>query len=331
MMSARGRPNLVAAIVLLISGCASGSGAVATTDVENTSGVDASVPTPSSNSTSPATTTSAPMPERVLGLITPTGVPVGVLEETAAGYLVTTPCGLEVEITEGRPLGMTTVVLDPGHGGPSDTGAVGQNGLPEKEVNLAVAEKAARVLETQGIDVALTRTDDYTIPLFVRARFADTLEAKVMVSIHHNAPTPAPSSEPGIEIFIQSGSEASARLGGLLWEHTREGLGGFEVPWVSAEDAGVMTVLNTNGDDAYGIVRQPETPTALVELGYISNPAEAELHATTAYPPVAGRAVAAAIAEYLSTDNEGSGFVESRVFNPEPGIGQRSCLDPDLG
>ncbi len=264
--------------------------------------------------------------------MTETGIPVAVLENSdAQGFVVMTPCGFEAEIATGEPLGITDVVIDPGHGGPTDTGAVGANGLSEKEVNLEVARLIVEMLGGRGIPAVLTRSGDYASPLFVRAHLADTVGARLMVSIHHNAPTPAPSPDPGVEVFVQKGSEDSARLGGLLWEQTRSALSAFDVPWTAAEDSGVMTVLNSRGDDAYGIIRHPETTTALVELGYISNPAEAELFATSEYPPVAARAVVDAIEAFLTTEDPGAGFVEGRSFNPRPGIGQDVCVDPDLG
>lgn len=264
-------------------------------------------------------------------MVTPNGIPVAVNSSTAEGYNVVTPCGHEALVTEGEPLYEVTVVLDPGHGGPVDTGAVGPNGLAEKEINLDVAERASQMLTERGIDVVLTRTGDYATPLSVRANLADTLRAQLMVSIHHNSPTQPPSDEPGIEIFIQNGSDESARLGGLLWEHTRAWLGAFDVAWVAAEDAGVMTVLNTRGSDAYGIIRNPATATALVELGYISNQPEAELFATPLYPRVAARAITEGVVAFLESDDRGSGFVEGRVFNPSPGISQAVCTDPELG
>ena len=54
--------------------------------------------------------------------------------------------------------------------------------------------------------------------------------------------------------------------------------------WSSARDAGVMTVLNSGGDDAYGMIRRPNTPTALIELGYVSNLSEPQLFDTPEYP-----------------------------------------------
>jgi hypothetical protein len=107
-------------------------------------------------------------------------------------------------------------------------------------------------------------------------------------------------------------------------------LGRFDVDWDRAPDAGVMTVLNPEGLDAYGMIRRPETVSALVELGYIANRAEAELYQRPEYVPTAAQAVADAVLAFLQTNRPGSGFVEGRVFRPRPGVGRDQCIEPDL-
>lgn len=323
---------MLPAVLLMTYSCSSGT-VVETTDSPFSGSTVGSIQDTSATTTLVAptsTTNTTTMPPSALGLLTPTGVPVSVIDENPNGYLILTPCGFEVEIPQGQALGPVSVVLDPGHGGPTDTGAVGANGLAEKTVNLRVAERVADNLRDRGVGSVLTRTDDYTSPLFVRANLADTLQAELMVSIHHNAPTPGPSDRPGIEIFIQHDSDDSSRLGGIIWEHTMTALDVFDVTWTAAPDAGVMTVLNTRGDDAYGILRHPTTPAVLVELGYISNAPEAELFARDDYVEAAAGSIADAIEEYLRTENEGSGHVDGRVFNPQPGVAQEVCDDPDL-
>jgi N-acetylmuramoyl-L-alanine amidase len=270
-------------------------------------------------------------PGPVLGLITDTGVPVAVRMELPTRHLVYTPCGRLAFVEGGERVYQTPVVLDPGHGGDRDIGAVGRNGLPEKVLNLRVAQETQRALAERGIAAVLTRTADYATTLSSRARLADTLGAELMVSIHHNAPTPAPSAVPGIEVFVQSDSAESRRLGGVLWDYSLAALSTFRIAWSAAEDSGVLTVVNDRGNDAYGIIRIPETPTALIELGYISNPAEADLFATEVYVRVAAVSLARAIDTYLNTDRPGSGWVEpGRTFNPNPGLTQGDCIDPAL-
>lgn len=279
------------------------------------------------NSTTSTTTTSLP----ILGLISPSGIPVAILETDGLLHSVLTPCGNEALLTRGTPIYQTTVVIDPGHGGPTDTGAVGSGGLREKDINLRVSLAVEELLLQRGITVMLTRTADYSTRLFVRSHLADALQARILVSIHHNSPSAGRSDDPGVEVFIQKDSNESARLGGLLWQHTTEAFSSLDIRWSKAIDAGVMTVLNTKGEDAYGMIRNPETPSALIELGYISNPPEARLFATDAYPYVAAHAVVAAIEDFLNTEQSGVGLSAGRVFNPLPGISSARCEDPDLG
>jgi N-acetylmuramoyl-L-alanine amidase len=323
---------LLTALLVLIAACSnSADGLTTTTDPVATT---ISLP-PTTTTTTPTTTTvSLPpttIPEDVRALITPTGVVVSVLEETPAGYQVTTPCGNEAVVMEGTPVGTTTVVLDPGHGGEVDTGAVGANGLMEKHLNLNVAHAVQATLIGRGIPVLLTRTGDYASRLGVRTDLADRVEADLLLSVHHNAPTPAPSATPGTEIFIQSGSEGSHRLGGLVYNSVTRALSEFDVEWTAAPDAGVLHVLSTRGNDAYGILRGPSTVSVLAELAYISHPPEAELFATPEYIEAVSEALADAVERYLDTEATGAGYVaEPRVFNPQPGIGSSLCVDPVL-
>ncbi|MDJ0785956.1 MAG: N-acetylmuramoyl-L-alanine amidase [Myxococcota bacterium] len=78
------------------------------------------------------------------------------------------------------------VVIDPGHGG-KDPGAVGLNGLREKDVNLVVAKDLAERLRARGFDTFLTRTGDETLSLEERTARAEGAQGDVFVSIHANA------------------------------------------------------------------------------------------------------------------------------------------------
>jgi N-acetylmuramoyl-L-alanine amidase len=265
------------------------------------------------------------------GVITATGVPVVHLARTGDGDVITTPCGAVATVRGATPIDAVRVVLDPGHGGPIDTGAVGGNGLVERDLNLDVAVAAVAVLAERGIGAAVTRTADYAVPLPVRAAFADALGVEAMISIHHNAPTPGASPTPGTEVFVQSGSVASAVLGGIVLDEVVAALATFDIAWSAAPDAGVLLVLNTDGIDAYGMIRRPATPTVLAELGYLSNPAEAELFATDAYVEIAARAIADAAERYLAGGPMGSTVQpEPRVFDPAAAPGADVCEDPPL-
>jgi N-acetylmuramoyl-L-alanine amidase len=79
------------------------------------------------------------------------------------------------------------IVIDPGHGG-EDSGAVGKNGLIEKEVTLDIARKLQNLLEEEkGFAVILTRDKDELVPLERRAEIANQNQAHLFISIHTNA------------------------------------------------------------------------------------------------------------------------------------------------
>ena len=83
-------------------------------------------------------------------------------------------------------LGISRIVLDPGHGG-HDPGARG-NGINEAELVLDVAQRLRRLLEKQpGVEVAMTRDADVFIPLEERTAFANRQGADLFLSIHANA------------------------------------------------------------------------------------------------------------------------------------------------
>ncbi len=273
----------------------------------------------------------APAPDGVLAVITTTGVLVPVIGKTPTRYQVIAPCGDQAFVGWGHEVSAVQVVLDPGHGG-SESGADDVPDLTEAELNLQIARRSASRLLEREITVAVTRTDDYRIPIQQRAAIADQLQAEVFVSIHHNTPASKSSTTPGTEVYVQSESDDSARLGGLVYEEVFDALSQFDVEWTSRDDAGVLVVLDDEGNDAYGIVRRPMVTSALVELAYLGNPDEAALLATDEYVEAASTAVADGIERFLTTSEPGSGFIETpRVFNPSGltgGVGD--CVNPRL-
>lgn len=280
-----------------------------------------------------AVPTVAPTPVALpAAVMTPTGVPLPVVGPVPTGLLVETPCGGFAQLRQWQDLGQIDVVLDPGHGGPVDTGAVGPNGLVERDINLTLAAATQQLLLDRGISALLTRTSDYAMSLPVRARLADAVGAKALLSIHHNAPVANASTVPGTEIYVQTGSSDASRFGGLVQEAVVAGLSRFiDVDWDRAQDAGVLEVINQEGADAYGIVRRPAAPSALIEMGYLANAAEARVFAHPLYLEIAPVALADGIEAYLTTDRAGSGFGNPpRVRNPAASAATRDCTNPPL-
>ena len=121
---------------------------------------------------------------------------------------------LSVEATEKvtAPRDIRRIVLDPGHGG-SDPGAIGPNGLREKDVTLDVAHRAAPILAREvGVSTLLTRDVDVFVPLDERAARANAFNADLFVSIHLNS---SPDREGrGVMTFVLDSSrdEAAAQV-----------------------------------------------------------------------------------------------------------------------
>jgi N-acetylmuramoyl-L-alanine amidase len=280
-----------------------------------------------------ATTTLAPSYRGAAA--TPTGVVVPVLGSSTDGWLVGTPCGQTATVRTVRAL-TGTVVLDAGHGG-KETGAIGPLGTKESALNEAVAAHARTALEAAGIPVVLTRTGDYRIGIAPRAAIVSAVKPGAVVSIHHNASYSELRARPGTEIFHQAvGSSAaqSRRLAGLLYEEVAAALARLEVTeWAATPRAGVKPRRNAAGDDFYGILRRTQgTPTALVEVGFISHQAEERIYTRPPVQQAVGEAIARGVVRFLTTTAAGSGFVvpPRLADDNRPGGGTENCQDPTL-
>jgi N-acetylmuramoyl-L-alanine amidase len=100
-------------------------------------------------------------------------------------------------VERGRPLVGRLIVVDPGH---PPVGSTGPTGLTEPEANLGVANELGPMLEDLGARVLSTRTDARPIELGDRVRFADSVGADLLVSIHNNA------LPDGLNPFVNNGS-----------------------------------------------------------------------------------------------------------------------------
>lgn len=98
-----------------------------------------------------------------------------------------------------KPAKIRRIVVDPGHGG-HDPGAMGADGLKEKDIVLSIGQKLARQLKEQlGLDVVMTRSTDVFIPLEERTAIANKVNADLFLSIHANASLNKAAS--GIETY----------------------------------------------------------------------------------------------------------------------------------
>ena len=264
-------------------------------------------------------------------VLTPAGVVVPVVGEAPRGWVVHTPCGRERTVTEGTHVAQAAIVLDAGHGG-REPGAVSPGGLAEAPVSLDVVRHARAALEREGVGVVVTRTGDYQLSLDTRAEIARNLGPRALVSVHHNAEPDGPREGPGTETYYQIGSDDSKRLAGLIYEEVARALARYRVNWVADTDAGAKYRPGQRGD-YYAMLRLPAPVTSvLVELAFISNPAEAELLGQEEVRAVEGEAVARGILRWLRTPDPGSGFTTPypRVDPPGAPSGPGGCTDPPL-
>lgn len=252
----------------------------------------------------------------------------------------------------GTAFSQAVIVVDPGHGGPN-IGAVGPGGLEEKVVNLDIARRlrdllasshtvdwaSGEILDGAAIppvaEVWLTRVEgpvgaDIETGLTFRTVLADSLNAHALVSIHNNAAPDGPFDGPGSEVYHQATDPESRRLAGLIVEEMRSSLAGFGTDWVGAEDAGAKVRVGENGTDLYGILRLADAPSVIVEGVYITHAAEEELLKTAEFRQAYADAVYRALVRFVTTDDGGSGFVDTEPFTGRLGSGApaRSCSVP---
>jgi len=95
------------------------------------------------------------------------------------------------------------VVIDAGHGG-KDAGAIGVNGVKEKEINLSVALKVGKLIENEfkDIKVVYTRKNDTFIELYKRGKIANDNDGKLFLSIHCNSTHKKNSDASGFEVYL---------------------------------------------------------------------------------------------------------------------------------
>jgi len=158
------------------------------------------------------------------------------------------------------------IVIDPGHGG-TDSGAIGINGIREKEVALDIAREILRLNETlfsDKMDIYLTRYGDTLIPLKDRGRLAQAL-ADIFVSLHCNA---SPKASKGMEVYVHISktedinNKGSIALGlSILNESTKK---------LGFKERGVKFAN-------FQVLRETVAccPSLLIEVGFVTSPDEA--------------------------------------------------------
>jgi N-acetylmuramoyl-L-alanine amidase len=202
------------------------------------------------------------------------------------------------------------IVLDPGHGG-LDPGAIGFSGAYEKDIALATTREVARLLEaTKRYRIELTRSDDEFVPLQDRVARAHAAGAELFLSIHADALPNA--SVRGASVFTLSEKASDREAADLATRENKADLiAGIDLsrhePVVSeilldlarrqtnnlsirlarelVVELGreVRLLNNTHRSAGFAVLKAPDIPSALIELGCLSNKDEDRLLQQASY------------------------------------------------
>ena len=179
------------------------------------------------------------------------------------------------------------VVIDAGHGG-KDPGTNG-GALIEKDITLAVALLVQDLLQDADYEVIMSRTDDEYPELMERAKLVQEYDAPIFVSIHCNAAENITSAN-GIETYAAPDDAADADLAAYLQAALINATG--------ANDRGVK-------ESRLVVLTQNPAPACLVELGFMTNPAECAKLGDEDYQQLLAQAIADGIDNYFADYAEG--------------------------
>jgi N-acetylmuramoyl-L-alanine amidase len=221
-------------------------------------------------------------------------------------------------------LGVSRIVIDPGHGG-HDPGAKGK-GVTEAELVLDIAQRVEKLLaKVPGVDVILTRRSDDFIPLPERTAIANREGADLFLSIHANASPNAQAH--GIETFFLNFATNTSAAAVAARENATSTLAMGEMP-----DIVKAIALNNKVDESrdfathvqramferlrtsnkmvkdLGVKQAPfvvligaTMPSVLAEISFVTNPQEAKLLKGNAYRQKIAESLFAAIRKYQTS------------------------------
>jgi N-acetylmuramoyl-L-alanine amidase len=231
-----------------------------------------------------------------------------------------------------RPMGVRAsiptwvVVIDPGHGG-QDPGALSLHGAREKEITLTAARELREELKKLGrYRVLLTRERDVFIRLRHRIAIARAAGADLFVSLHADK-IDNPEVR-GLSVYTLSEQASDAEAAALAeQENKADLLGGFKLIGETAEVADILIDLvqrdnmnqsaqvaallvrelraetlllpRTHRFAGFAVLKSPDVPSALIELGYLSNPTDERLLRSSKHRRRLASAIARAIDAYF--------------------------------
>jgi N-acetylmuramoyl-L-alanine amidase len=191
-----------------------------------------------------------------------------------------------VPISSEKPLSGIKILIDPGHGGPEDLGAVSPTGVREKTLALIVSKLVREELVNRGANVVMTRVEDVDLDLPPRVEMIQKEEPAIAISLHYNA-------------LPDNGDAINTKGVGAFWFHPQaHSLGMFLHNYLVAK-------LNR---PSYGVfwnnlamTRPAVTPSVLMELGFTINPEEFEWIVNPTEQKKLAEAIAQGITEWFAS------------------------------
>lgn len=181
------------------------------------------------------------------------------------------------QVSKGSLAGYT-IVLDPGHGG-IDPGAIGFNGVLEKNLTLSITEVVASHLRQAGATVKMTRQNDNYLSLKKRTQFSESHATDAFISLHYNA-FPFMSVNGIGAYYYAGGQELASSIQNELDEK------------VSLHNRGVQF-------GNYHVLRENNDLSVLLELGFITNPNDLFIIQTNAYQHNVAQAITSGVKNYF--------------------------------
>lgn len=175
-----------------------------------------------------------------------------------------------------------SIILDPGHG--TDPGAHLPNGLKEKDLNLKIANRLAKILRSKGIEVNFTRSDDRFVYLAERKKRIESSESDLALSIHINFDKDTTSN--GIRFFYEEDNKSSLDFSQALNENL-------------AKNQKMKS--DEPETEKFFIIKNAAIPTVLIEAGYMSHKSDLKALNDPAFIEDFCERVSGSIITYLET------------------------------
>lgn len=227
---------------------------------------------------------------------------------------------------DSRPL----IVIDPGHGG-IDTGTMAATGLAEKTIVLEFAQQLLEKLEKSGKHrVMMTRTDDRFISLADRVRLARNAQAALFISIHADALESRDDDTRGATVYTLSETASDSEAARIAEAENRaDVIAGVDLAAEPEDVADILIDLaqretktfsmqfartlvselrtsarlhkNPLKSAGFRVLRAPDVPSVLVELGYVSSKNDLKLMTSEAWRSRATDSIARAVERFFTT------------------------------